>query len=112
MGYPVYIIKIDAKNNTIVIGKKEDAFSYGLIAQDVSFIAGTIKREVALKVKIRYNHREVLSQVGPLGKKRLKIVFSQPQFAVTPGQSAVLYDGESVVGGGIIESGLTPAEIS
>ncbi len=112
MGYPVYILKINAKNNTIVVGNKEDAFSYGLLAKELSFIAEPIEREVALRVKIRYNHQEVLSRVSPLGKNRLKIIFSKPQFAVTPGQSAVLYRSESVVGGGIIETGLTHTEIS
>jgi tRNA-specific 2-thiouridylase len=111
-GYPIYIIKIDAKNNTIIVGKREEVFSSGLIAGKVSFTVKAIKREVALKVKIRYNHPEVLSKVSPMGKDTLKVIFSKPQFAVTPGQSVVFYKGNIVVGGGIIESGFKDAEVS
>ena len=129
LGYPLYAIKIDAKNNTIVVGRREDALSYGLIASDLSFTGGPIKREVALSVKIRYNHQEVLSRVSPvrnygamckskevsngvrpLGKKRVKVIFSKPQFAVTPGQAAVFYRRREAIGGGVIESGINNAE--
>jgi tRNA-specific 2-thiouridylase len=128
LGYPVYVIKIEAKNNTIVVGRKEDAYSYGLIAGDLGLIdptllagypssltrqKGGVKRNAALKVKIRYNHKEIPSEVMPFGKNRVrvKIIFSRPQFAVTPGQSVVFYRGEGVVGGGIIEEGLADAEL-
>ena len=112
MGYPLYIVRIDAKNNTLVVGKKEDVFSSGLITGNLSFTAFAIKREVALRVKIRYNHPEVLSRVSPFGKNKLKVIFSKPQFAVTPGQAAVFYRGATVVGGGVIESGFSNAKIS
>lgn len=102
MGYPVYIIKIDAKNNTIVVGKREDALARGLIAADLSFVGEAIKREVVLRVKIRYNHREIPSRIIPLGKDRAKVIFSKPQFAVTPGQAVVFYRYNEVVGGGVI----------
>ena len=110
MGYPLYVTKIDAQNNTIIAGKKEEALSYGLIAGNLSFTDQAIKRAVALSIKIRYNHQEVSSRIIPLGKNRLKAVFAQPQFAVSPGQSAVFYKGEEVIGGGIIEKGLNDAE--
>ena len=110
LGYPVYVTKIDAENNTIIAGKKEEVLSYGLIAGDLSFTHKAIKRAVALSVKIRYNHKEVSSRIIPSGRNRVKAVFSKPQFAVTPGQSAVFYKGDEVVGGGIIEKGLNHAE--
>lgn len=128
MGYPVYVIKINAKNNTIIVGKKEEALSYGLIAGDLSFTyqaikpalstrknrcivrKGGVKRAVALSIKIRYNHKEVSSRIIPLDRNRVKAVFSKPQFAVTPGQSAVFYKEQEVIGGGIIEKGLDNAE--
>ena len=105
-GYPIYIIRMDSRKNTIVVGKKEEVFSSGLVAGDLSFTNEAVKREVALRVKIRYNQREVPAKVSPESKNKLKVVFSQAQFAVTPGQSAVFYRGNTVVGGGIIESGL------
>ena len=111
-GYPIYIIRMDSKENTIVAGKKEEAFSSGLIAGDLSFTNKAMKREIALRVKIRYNHREVPAKVSPESKNKLKVVFSQAQFAVTPGQSVVFYRGNTVIGGGIIESALKDAKIS
>lgn len=104
MGYPVYVTKIDAKNNTIIVGKREEALSYGLIAGDLSFTDEAIKRAVALSIKIRYNHKEVSSRIIPLGRNRVKAIFSKPQFAVTPGQSAVFYKHREVIGGGIIQT--------
>jgi len=111
-GYPIYIIRMDSKENTIVAGKKEEVSSSGLIAGDLSFTNEAVKREIALRVKIRYNHREVSAKVSPESKNKLKVVFSQAQFAVTPGQSVVFYRGNIVIGGGIIESGLKDAKIS
>jgi len=111
-GYPIYIVRIDAKKNTIVAGRKEEAFSSGLIASDLSFMDKPPKIEVALGVKIRYNSPEVLSRVVPFGKGKVKVIFSKPQFAVTPGQAAVFYKGQEAIGGGIIERPLSNAEIS
>jgi len=105
-GYPIYIIRMDSRKNTIVVGKKEEVFSSGLVAGDLSFTNEAVKREVALRVKIRYNHPEVSSKITPLDGGKVKVIFSKLQFAVTPGQSAVFYRGNTVVGGGIIESGL------
>lgn len=101
-GYPVYILKIDARNNRIVVGIKEDALSCGLLIKTAHFTAKPFKKKVELNVKIRYNHKESAAQVFPEGKS-LKIRFKTPQFAITCGQSAVMYDGDVVVGGGIID---------
>jgi tRNA-specific 2-thiouridylase len=101
-GYPLYIIKIDPRNNAIVVGRKEDALSSYFSVKQAHFISGAIKKKVALKVKIRYNHQEAPAVITPLNGK-LKVRFSKPQFAITPGQSAVFYDKDKVVGGGIIE---------
>ena len=61
-----------------------------------------IKKKVALKVKIRYNHKEAGAELHPAGNKA-KIVFKKPQFAITPGQSAVFYKENRVLGGAIID---------
>jgi tRNA-uridine 2-sulfurtransferase len=102
MGYPVYVIRIDAAGNEITVGNKEDALGSGCIVGSSSFAGERIEKKVALKVKIRYNHREAAAVVEPLGEK-LKVLFTKPQFAVTPGQSAVFYHRDKVLGGGIIE---------
>jgi len=64
-----------------------------------------LKKKVALRVKIRYNHKEAAAIVTPSGSK-LKVSFTQPQFAITPGQSAVFYNKDNCIGGGVIEQAL------
>ncbi len=101
-GYPVYIVKIEPKDNLIVVGNKEDALSKQFLVKKPHFILHPIKKTVALRVKIRYNHREAQAEVTPCDSK-LKVRFKIPQFAVTRGQSAVFYDKNRVIGGGIID---------
>lgn len=109
LGYPAYIIKIDPKENRIVLGRKEDAYKREFFVKDVHFIGGPIKKKVVLKVRIRYNHKEAPADIMPLAKG-IKIIFKKPQFAITPGQSAVFYCNDMVVGGGIIDKVLDYAD--
>lgn len=104
-GYPVYITKIDPVNNSITVGTREEASSREFLVKEASFIKEKIKKKIALKVKIRYNHKEAPAKITPEGKS-FKVSFRQPQFAITPGQSAVFYDKDKVVGGGIIDKAL------
>ncbi|MCX5696895.1 MAG: tRNA 2-thiouridine(34) synthase MnmA [Candidatus Omnitrophica bacterium] len=101
MGYPVYITKIDYRNNSICVGAKNEALAKDFLAGDIHFVGDPIKKRIALKVKIRYNHKEAFADLG-LSGKTVEVRFRKPQFAVTPGQSAVFYDSDRVVGGGII----------
>jgi len=101
-GYPLYVIKINPKNNCIVVGTKEDVYADEFLLRDTHFILGPVKKKVALKVRIRYNHPEAPARVMFLDHK-IKVKFKKPQFAVTPGQSAVFYDKGIVLGGGIID---------
>jgi tRNA-specific 2-thiouridylase len=101
-GYPLYIIDIDHKNNRITVGNKQDAYSREFLVKNPHFILEPIKKKVALKVRIRYNHKEALADVMPFNHK-IKIRFRRPQFAITPGQSAVFYGRNTVLGGGIID---------
>jgi len=105
LGYPVYITKIDPKTNELTLGAKEDVLKKQLLVKDVHFIAKPIKKKVVLRVRIRYNHKEATAEVAAF-KNKLKITFKHPQFAITPGQSAVFYSGDKVLGGGIIERAL------
>jgi len=101
LGEPFYVIKIDTENNKIILGKLRDAYGRDFIVKQPNFISHPIKKKVVYKVKIRYNHKEAEAEIHPEGKN-LKVSFSQPQFAITPGQSAVFYKGDFVIGGGII----------
>lgn len=101
-GYPLYINKIEPKNNTIIVGRKEEALQKEFLVKAPHFISVVFKKKIACKVKIRYNHHEALAEVFPC-KNKIKVIFRRPQFAVTCGQSAVFYDKDRVLGGGIID---------
>ncbi len=101
-GYPVYITKIDASTGTICIGPRAEAVKQEALLKDLHFSLKPIKKRVALKVKIRYNHKEAEAKFIPSGNKA-KIIFKKPQFAITPGQSAVFYEKDRVLGGAIID---------
>ncbi len=102
MGYPVYVMKINSRNNCITVGAKEDIYVKEFLVRSVHFVGRFSKKKVALKVRIRYNHSEALARIK-FFKNSAKITFKQPQFAVTPGQSAVFYDKDTVLGGGVID---------
>jgi len=98
-GEPYYVVSIDAKNNLLVVGEKKDLLARGLIAEDVNLFFDSLPQN--LFVKIRYNSKETAAR-AVLKNNRLEIIFDEPQSAVTPGQSVVLYDQDIVLGGGVI----------
>ena len=101
---PLYVVGIDAQTNTVVVGEKQDVYADELIVADVNWISiGRITAPLTLKVRIRYLHAEAEAVVTPVDNDKINIKFAGPQMAVTPGQSAVFYDGDIVVGGGTIE---------
>ncbi len=100
---PMYVCKIDPQNNTVTLGSNDDLFSREVYAKDFNWISGEVPAEpFKCKAKIRYRQTEQPATVTPLGENEISIIFDEPQRAVTPGQSAVLYDGDTVLGGGII----------
>lgn len=104
LGYPAYVIDIDAKKNEVVIGVNDDIFKDTLYARDINFLnIKELKEPVRLKAKIRYSAREEDCTVYPDSEDRVKIVFDNKVRAITPGQSVVFYDGDYLAGGGIIE---------
>jgi len=98
---PRYVISINSENNTLVVGKKEDAYSKVCFVKDVSWVNAMPENNFIADVKIRYLHTPAQSQITLKGNCA-KITFCEPQMAITPGQSAVFYDGEYVLGGGVI----------
>ena len=99
--FPLYVTKINPRNNLITVGEKKEAYKKTFFVKDLR-LNKPIKKKVEIKVRIRYNHKESPAFVCPVGNL-LKIAFKKPQFAITPGQSAVFYDKEIVLGGGIIQ---------
>ncbi len=103
LGFRAYITKIDVRKNEIIVGRNEDLYSRGLIAKDLNFISiDSPKRKLVVKTKIRYNHQEIKSLLVPISERKVRVEFVLPQRAITPGQSAVFYQNDTVVGGGII----------
>ncbi len=100
---PKYVVQIDRERNTIVIGDQEDTFGKELIAAQVNYVSGETPGEpLKVTAKIRYNSPEAPAVLQPLEEGRAKVVFKNPQRAITPGQSVVFYKGDEVIGGGII----------
>ncbi len=103
----LYVVKIDAENNRIVISDKKNLFSEGLMAKELNLMAvERLDRPYKIKVKIRLKHKEADATVYPHENNMAKIMFDEPQMSVTPGQSVVFYLNDTVFGGGIIERAL------
>lgn len=101
---PLYVVKINAAANEIVVGYKEDLYSKTLIVTDVSWCSIACPQQaVRAEVKIRRQHKEAAATVTPLDDNKVKVEFDEPQMSVTAGQSAVFYGGDLVLGGGIID---------
>ena len=101
-GYPLYVNRIEAEENKIFVGKKKEVCKREFLVKEPNFIIKPKKNKIALNVRVRYNHPETPAKIEILGNK-IKVNFLKPQFAITPGQSAVFYDNDIVVGGVIIE---------
>lgn len=101
--YPYYVCKVDPQNNTVTLGSEEDLRSTRLIAKGINLISvESITEPMRVKAKVRYRHTEQWATVRQLDEDTIEVVFDELQRAVTKGQSVVLYDGDIVVGGGII----------
>ena len=100
---PLYVCRIHPQSGDIVLGSNDELFSREAHAVDFNWISGTAPQgELRCKAKIRYRQTEQWATVLPLGEDAVRIVFDTPQRAITPGQAAVLYDGDTVLGGGTI----------
>ena len=100
---PLYVSSIDAERNVVSLCKDSDLYKRECIVSDLSFVSGKpLEKEIGCKVKIRYRHAEKCATLIPLEGNRARVVFDEPQRAAAPGQSAVFYDKDTVLGGGII----------
>jgi tRNA-specific 2-thiouridylase len=107
MGEPVYVTGIDAAANRVTLGTERDLMSSALIARDVNLIRdAAIEAGMRVHAKIRYRDEGGPAALTPAPDGRLEVRFDAPRRAVTPGQSVVFYDGDDVVGGGIIDAAL------
>lgn len=103
LGAPMYVCAKDMARNTVTLGPEEELFSTTLIAEDVNFLPfETLDTPITVTAKARYRHKPQEATVYPMEGGKIKVVFSTPQRALTPGQAVVLYDGDLVVGSGTI----------
>lgn len=101
---PLYVVDIDADNNIVIVGYGDEVWGDELISCDNNFISiDKLEGEMRVKAKIRYNAKEQDAVIKPYDDNKIFVKFDNPQRAITPGQSVVFYDGDIVVGGGIIE---------
>lgn len=103
LGYPAFVLEIRPETNEVVIGTNEDSMTTTLKANRVNFMSvEDLPEPKRVFAKIRYNHKGAWCTVEKTGEDEITCTFEEPQRAVTPGQSVVLYDGEYVLGGGTI----------
>jgi len=104
VGRPLYVVALEKESNTVVVGEKEDVFAPGAIIRQVSWVAGHAPQNLhKLDLKIRYKHTGAAADLELLPDGNVKASLRTPQSAITPGQAAVFYDGDSVLGGGVID---------
>lgn len=101
---PFYVIDVNSQNNIITIGSEDALLSTTFIVDQVNLISiDELTNPIKAKIKIRYNDEGHSGTVYPAENEKLRIIFDKPQKSVTPGQSAVIFLDELVIGGGIID---------
>ena len=104
LGRPVFVTDIRPRTNEVVIGPEEDIFKTDLLAKDINFIPfDNLEGELKVTAKVRYSARPAEAVLYPEKNGKVRVSFKDKQRAITKGQSVVFYDGNIVVGGGIIE---------
>jgi len=104
---PLYVIALDSKNNRVIVGHREKLMAKTLIADCLNWISiKTLESPLKATAKIRSTQPEKPCTLIPLDEHRIRVDFDEPQMAVTPGQSIVFYDGDLVLGGGVIQQSI------
>jgi tRNA-specific 2-thiouridylase len=101
---PRYVVDINRKSNTVIVGSRDEALKTCFKVRDLNWISiDSLSVPARIDVKIRSTMKEVPAQITPESDNRVLVEFESPQWAPAPGQSAVFYKNEEVIGGGIIE---------
>ncbi len=101
---PLYVCRIDPITADIILGREEDCKSTEAHVSQFNWISGVVPSEpIRCAAKVRYRQKEKPVTVYPDGPNAVRLVFDEPLLAITPGQAAVLYDGDEVIGGGTID---------
>ena len=107
---PLYVIALDPEGNRVIVGEREDLYAHALQAIDVHWVADAPPASPErVTVRTRYRMEAAAATVAPDGDGEARVTFDQPIRAVAPGQAAVFYRDDEVIGGGRIDRALTPA---
>jgi tRNA-specific 2-thiouridylase len=102
--HPLYVLDINPQTNTITVGRNEGLYKKELVASSVNLISlQALAGQMEVRAKIRYKHAEAKALITPAAEGKVSVEFEKPQRAITPGQAVVFYDGDVVIGGGIID---------
>jgi tRNA-specific 2-thiouridylase len=105
---PLYVLNIDSKTNQVIVGNEGELLSDEFVAAGVNWIAIDNPTEpVSAAVRVRYRHTAAAATITPLPDNRVRVIFDEPQRAITPGQATVFYRDDEVVGGGWITKSRT-----
>ena len=108
---PYYVTAIDPTANSITVGHAPEARSVAVKLTELNLVSVlTVSQPFRARVQIRYRHAAASAQIEPAGGRTLNVTFDDAQWAITPGQAAVIYDGDTVVAGGIIVRPMTKCE--
>ena len=104
LGKPAFVKRINPEDNTVTLCDNEELFSRELTAKNINLISlSAIAEPMRVKAKVRYRHEAQWATVTQVDEDTIKVVFDEPQRAITKAQAVVLYDGDTVVGGGEIQ---------
>ena len=103
LGQPAFVASKNVTENTVTLTTDAELYATELTARNVNFLCSEPIDSRRITAKIRYRHTPSPATLTKLGEDRVKVVFDEPQRAIAPGQSVVFYDGDVVLGGGIIE---------
>jgi tRNA-uridine 2-sulfurtransferase len=104
LGKPVYVSKIDSENNIVVLDDEEGLYNKKFTAKEINLMKyEKLDKPIKANVKIRYKDSGSPATIEQLDDLHIKVIFDEPKKSITPGQSAVFYEGNDVIGGGIIQ---------
>ena len=100
---PLFVVGFDIKNNELLVGTKEDLFTKEFLVENYNLLlVDEIKDKMKVTVKTRYSQKEYPCTIEMTDNNKIKVTFDEPQINITPGQSAVFYIDDIVLGGGKI----------
>jgi tRNA-specific 2-thiouridylase len=100
---PMFVVAIRPRDRAVVIGPREELLGRGVVAREVNWLVDAPNVGAHVEIQVRHRSKPARAEVVRLEREEVELALDEPVSAITPGQSLVLYDGERVLGGGIIE---------